>query len=104
MKLTDEQMERLSFSITNIFYYVEYPDPVQEYWWKDREENLKFMEDMGLDHLKASAKMIERDIKNFINSHSKKDPNMDIYNKYLLLPARKKKLELEEVLKEKVLA
>jgi hypothetical protein len=104
MGLTDEQNERLEFWIKNTFYYLEYPDPVQGYWWKDREENWTFMKQMRLDHLKASAKLIERDIKSFMKSHSKKDSSMDVYEKYLLLPAQKKKLELEEVLKEMVLA
>lgn len=104
MELSDEQRERLDFWIKTTFYYVEYPDPVQERWWKDREEKWKFMEEMGLDHLKASAKLIERDIKNFKQSHSKKEKNMDIYEKYLLDPAQKKKLELEKILKEKVLS
>lgn len=104
MKLSDEQKERLDFWIKTTFYYVEYPDPVQEYWWKDREGNWKFMKEMGLDHLKASAKLIERDVRNFKQSHSKKEKHIDVYEKYLLNPALQKKQELEEILREKVLS
>ena len=102
MELTDDEIETIHFWIKNTFYYVEYPDPVQEYWWKDREGKWKFMEDMGLDHLKASAKLIERDMKTFKASHPEKKSNYRLYEKYLILPSQKKQIELEEILEKKV--
>lgn len=44
-------------------YYIEYPDDVPDGIWKDRAGELHYICDMGLDHLKASVKIVERDIK-----------------------------------------
>lgn len=101
---TKVQTERIEFWIEKIFYYVEYPEPVQDYWWKDRECKWMFMDDMGLDHLKASARRIQKDVEEFMASSSKKDKNYPIFEKELLIPAKKKQKELEEVLRKKVLS
>ena len=103
MEYTKEQIERIEFWINRVFYYVEYPEPVQEYWWKDREGNWKFMDKMGLDYLKASVRRIQKDIDDFMASSTSRDMNYPIFEKELLIPARKKQQELEEVLKRKVL-
>lgn len=102
MKLTEDQIDKINFSIKNIFYYVEYPDSAQEYFWKDRNGDFNFMEDMELDHLKASVALIARDIKNFKSSHEK-DKNYNVYKKYLLIPAEQKQLELKEIFKQKAI-
>jgi len=100
MDLNDEQIERVNYWIKTIFYYVEYPEPVQEYWWKDREENEIFMEDMGLDHLKASARRVQIDIDEFPKHISQNSPDFHIYKKTLLVPAKKKQMELEEIFRK----
>ena len=104
MGYTKEQIKRIEFWIKKIFYYVEYPEPVQEYWWKDREGKWIFMDDMGLDHLKASARRIQKDVQKFMALSSRKDINYPIFEKELVIPASKKQQELEEVLKQKVLS
>jgi hypothetical protein len=50
----------VQFELKNRFYYlfIEWPDnPVPPNMWRDREEELHFMSDMGLDHLKASIRL-----------------------------------------------
>ena len=103
MKLTDSQVERIEFWIKTTFYYVGYPEHIDEYWWVDREGKWMSMDNMQLDHLKASANLIKRDVKQFMNSTSKKETNYDVFEQYLLIPAKIKCNELEEVLKKKVL-
>lgn len=105
MALTEEEIERIQYWIEVSFYYVEYPNPVQRYWWKDREKNWIFMEDMSLDHLKASSKLIERDLNTFRTqiARPEKNPDFKALNKYVIKPAKAKKKELEEILTKKVL-
>lgn len=105
MKVTKDQADNIKFHISKRFYYIEYPHPVDAYWWKDGDGKSHFMENMKLDHLQASARRIERDIDEFTRSRvSPKDPNMPIYQKFLIEPAQAKKLELQEILKKKALA
>jgi hypothetical protein len=60
--LTEQQLKILEFELRDRFYYVEYPDPIPVQFWKDRLGELHFISEMGLDHLKASVKLVERDI------------------------------------------
>lgn len=99
MELEKEVEDRIQSWIKRKYYYVRYPDSVDEYWWQDREGDWHRMHDMSLDHLKASANLIERDLK---NSFSPKEMNYEAYNRFLISPAQKKLAELKEVLKEKV--
>lgn len=99
MEVSEEIEERIEFWIRTKFYYVAYPDPVDEYWWQDREGQWQGMADMSLDHLKASAKLIERDLK---NAFSPNDDKYTYYKKFILEPALAKKSELEEVFRGKV--
>jgi len=98
MEVSEEIEKRIEFWIKTKFYYVAYPDPVEEYWWKDREGQLQPMADMSLDHLKASAKLIERDVK---NAFSAKEDKYSYYENFILEPALAKKSELEEVFRDK---
>ncbi len=60
--MTEQQLEILQVELKTRFYYVEYPVPVPATFWKDRLGELHFVSDMGLDHLKASIKLVQRDI------------------------------------------
>jgi len=99
--ITKEIEERIEFWIKTKFYYVGYPDMIQEYWWQDREGKWVFMQKMTLDHLKASANLIERDLK---NAFSPKGLNYDTYKKFLIEPAKKKQAELQDILREKAMS
>jgi hypothetical protein len=61
--LSPEIVELIQFEIKYSMYYVEFPDDVPNGIWKDGAGELHYMSDMGLDHLKASIRMVERDIK-----------------------------------------
>ena len=92
--ITEQQIQ---FELKNRFYYIEYPKNIMPGFWKDREGKEHFMEDMGLDHLKASISLFDRDIKKFIETR-KHSPIL-----VLLQPlANQKLLELKEAFKRKV--
>ncbi|WP_432741457.1 hypothetical protein ABXJ76_14610 [Methylobacter sp. G7] len=61
--MTEEQLQVIQWEIENVFYYVSYPDNIAANLWKDGGGNINFMDEMTLDHLKASIKKIESDIK-----------------------------------------
>jgi hypothetical protein len=61
--LDPEIVEVIECEIKHSMYYVEYPTDVPNGIWKDGAGELHYMSDMGLDHLKASVRMVERDIK-----------------------------------------
>lgn len=89
--------KQIQYELKNRFYYIEYPENITPGWWRDREGKEHFMEDMGLDHLKASINLVDRDIKKFIEvkKHS------EILE--LLTPLANQKLsELKEAFKQKV--
>ncbi len=100
MKINGEVEERIKNWIKIKSHYVGYPEMIQKNWWLDREGNLLYMYDMSLDHIKASAKLIERDLKNPFHI---KDMYYSHYDEFIIKPAKIKKIELEEVLKDIVL-
>ena len=57
--------ESIEYEIGNRFYYIEYPDGTPEHFWKDGRGELLFIPDMGLDHLRACIRRIEKDIEDF---------------------------------------
>jgi hypothetical protein len=61
--MTPEILEAIQFEIKYSMYYIAYPDSVPSGIWKDGAGKYNYIEDMGLDHLKASVHMVERDIK-----------------------------------------
>lgn len=103
MKATKEQVDNILFHISKRFYYIEYPRPVDPYWWKDGDGKSHYMDDMSLDHLQASARKIENDIEFIRVRINPKDPNLPAYQIFLIEPAKKKMLELNEVLRRRVL-
>ncbi|PTP57482.1 hypothetical protein CWO01_23730 [Vibrio splendidus] len=101
MELTSKQKERLDFWIKTSFHFIEYPEPCPEGFWIDRNGKFLSMYEMGLDHLKASANLVEREVNNFLKHISKSDTNMPIYEEFLIKPAQAKKAELKAIFKEK---
>jgi len=57
--------ENIDHEIGTRFYYIEYPRGTPERFWKDGDGELVFIPDMGLDHLKACIRRIEKDIEAF---------------------------------------
>lgn len=100
MEVSKEIEKRIEFWIKTKFYYVAYPDPVDEYWWQDREGQWQDMSDMSLDHLKASSNLIDKDVKNAFNPN---DVNYAYYEKFILVPALSKKSEIEKVFRDKAM-
>lgn len=68
-KLDPEIVELIELEIKHSMYYVEFLDDVPNGIWKDGAGALHYMSEMGLDHLKASIRMVERDIKRLEQSH-----------------------------------
>lgn len=64
-----EIVELIQLEIKHSMYYVEFPNDVPNGLWKDGAGKLNYMSDMGLDHLKVSIRMVERDIKRLEQSH-----------------------------------
>jgi hypothetical protein len=50
--------ENIELEIKNRFYYIEYPDGVGNYLWKNRNGNTLFTDDMTLDHLEKCIHFI----------------------------------------------
>jgi hypothetical protein len=93
--------ERIDFEIKHRFYYIEYPNGIGENLWKDRAGKLNFIDEMGLDHLKASILLIEKNIRDFKEAY-KRDVN-DPSLMELLLPLAQSKLEeLKKIFHQKV--
>lgn len=70
MKNLDPEIVMLIQSeIKHSTYYIEFPDDVPNGLWKDGAGALHYMSEMSLDHLKASIRMVERDIKRLEQSH-----------------------------------
>jgi hypothetical protein len=98
--MTNEVMERIAFEVSTRFYYIEYPDGVPLYIWKDGNGEHKYIEKMGLDHLKASINTVQKDKKAFLKSYSK-DLNGPAIIEAIIPLIDKKLSELQEVLKRK---
>jgi len=67
--MTDQIRERIAFEIKHRFYYIDYPNGVPQYLWKDGNGDYKDMESMGLDHLKASIKRLKKDKASFLEAY-----------------------------------
>jgi len=95
--MKEKQMIILNFEIKNNLYFIEYPDNVTEGWWKDGEGKLHRVSSMGLDHLKACIKTVEKGINHL------KDSGRDAEIIEALMPlAQQKLLELKETFQIKV--
>jgi hypothetical protein len=84
----------VQFELKNRFYYlfIEWPDnPVPLNLWRDREGKIHYMSSMGLDHLKASIRLVEKDLKEFLKQRG--GPRAHTAAVSILEPAAKTKLE-----------
>lgn len=63
-----EIAEFIEYEIQYSMYYIEYPEDVPNGIWKDGAGERHYISEMGLDHLKASVQMVERDIKRLSQS------------------------------------
>jgi len=92
----------VQFELEHRFYYlfIEWPDnPVPPHLWRDREEELHFMSAMGLDHLKASIRRVEKDLKEFLQQRGGRGHEEAVS---ILEPAASTKLkELKSAFREK---
>ncbi|MDD2539728.1 MAG: hypothetical protein PHH28_01635 [Desulfuromonadaceae bacterium] len=78
-------------------YFVEYPVNVTEDWWKDGEGKEQPMYRMGLDHLKACIKTVEKGINNL------KDSGRNLVIIDALMPLAQQKLaELKAAFEKKI--
>ena len=102
--MDDKLKERIAFELENRFYYIGYPANVPEFLWKDGEGKYRNMHTMGLDHLKASIRRIQKDRKAFWEMLElyKGDPIGPELVKALLPLVDEKLKQLQEVFKEKV--
>lgn len=101
LEITNKQKERLDFWIKTSFYFIKYPEPCPEGLWIDREDKYVPIHSMSLDHLKASVKLIEREVNSFLKYTYRSDENMMVYEEFIIKPARVKKIELETAFREK---
>jgi hypothetical protein len=100
----DDSIESIvRFELENRFYYlfIEWPEnPVPPDLWKDREEKLQTMTAMSLDHLKASIRLVEKDLKEFLQQRGGSRGHKEAVN-ILELAASTKLKELKSTFREK---
>lgn len=89
--------ENIKYEIKHRFYFIEYPDGIGENLWKDRNGNIHVIDDMGLDHLKASICLIEKNITAF-NKHWERFSNGHEVKEALLPHVESKLNELKRAL------
>jgi len=94
--------ERIEHLIKDIFYYIEYPSGVPEYIWKDGNGNYQHMNEMGLDHLKACIRLIDKNMKWFEESNYKSEILFSQTKKGLFPLIDKKRSELDKIFNHKV--
>lgn len=99
----DEETESLvRFELENRFYYlfIEWPNnPVPPNLWRDRNGKLLYLAEMGLDHLKASVRRMEKDLEDFLRQRGHPRRTTDIVS-ILEPPARAKLEELKAEFRE----
>ena len=71
--MTEEHEELVRVETRTRFYYVRYPDPLPPTFWQDRLGELHYISDMGLDHLKNTIQLVERDLRYLEDSRRPRD-------------------------------
>lgn len=66
--MTEEELDLLEFDIQHAYYYIGYPNNIRYNYWRDGAGELKHMPEMGLDHLKACIKKLEKDLRELNHS------------------------------------
>ncbi|TCT19709.1 hypothetical protein [Thiobaca trueperi] len=94
--MTKDQLATIKCEIRLNFHYVNYPENISAGLWRDGAGKIHFMDDMGLDHLKASIRKVERDIARLYRS----DREQEVID--ALIPLAEQKLsELKDEFKLK---
>jgi hypothetical protein len=83
--------DRIDWYIEEVFYYLKYPDGVEEGIWKDRDGKHRFMSSMNLNYLQACVKTIERDKTRFDKQKVKDEVYYSV--RAALFPLLDRKLE-----------
>ena len=106
MTQSDEEFESaVQYELEHRLYFlfIEWPDnPVPEWHWMDREGNIKVMDSMGLDHLKASSRLVENALESFLKARSGPKSTPTRVTNALEPLVRSKLQELKSTLREKV--
>jgi hypothetical protein len=95
--LSEDELKLIESQLQHPLYYIEYPVNVTEDWWKDGEGKKQSMNDMGLDHLKAAIKMVEKNIEYLQNSYFP----ADVINELMPL-VRQKLIQLRNIYSVKI--
>jgi len=90
--------ERIDYYIENKFYYIKYPDGVDEGFWNDRNGKYVPISDMGFDHLRACIRLIEKDIR-WYDNEKLKDVTHNSVREAIIPLAEIKLAELKEKFK-----
>jgi hypothetical protein len=61
-EMTKDQLDAIKYEIHVSFHYVDYPENMSVGIWRDGAGETQFIDDMGLDHLKASIQKLQNDI------------------------------------------
>lgn len=99
--MADDFLERIKYQVEHKFYYIEYPNGVTKDIWKDREGERHDMQEMGLDHLKASIRLLKNNRDELKDSNAKGSPVAKKVKEALLPLIDKKLRELEDNFKKK---
>ncbi|MEA9772615.1 hypothetical protein VDF71_15260 [Xanthomonas campestris pv. raphani] len=106
MRRSGEEFERkVHFELEHglYFLFIEWPDnPVSKWHWLDREGKIMVMDSMGLDHLKASSRLVENSLESFLLRRSGPKRSQTEVTKALEPLIREKLEELKATLRKKI--
>ena len=60
--MTQDQLDAIANEIKYSMYYLSFPESISTTSWKDGAGQLIMFDAMGLDHLQASIRLVEKDI------------------------------------------
>jgi len=98
--MEQDNQQRLDLEIERRFHYVEYPNGVTSFIWKDGRGESVFMESMSVEHLKFSIGKVRKDKAAFQRKY-KGALNEDEMMSALIPLVDKKLNELQAVLNKK---
>jgi hypothetical protein len=106
MTQSDEEFESIvQFELEKRLYFlfIRWPDnPVPEWHWMDREGKIFSMDSMGLDHLRASSRLVKNSLESFLSTRSGPKGSPTRVTETLEPLIRAKLQELKTTLREKL--
>lgn len=87
-----DEIAHVKFRVKHDFYYIGYPTNEPQKLWKKGNGEVVHMAEMGLDHLKACIKKVEKDIASLSNIKT---------DQFLKMQAKQKLSELRTVYRKK---